>query len=216
MSENAVLSGRAGAAEVVVIAGDRAGLIARAAGKLVREARAIWWRRRLAEFGRLSWIAAPAWVTGHRSISIGSRVSIWRYSRIEAFNHVPGTVRLRIGDGTVIHPFVHIGAAKSVEIGRGVLFASHVYVTDHDHDISDPNEPPISNGRTLVAPVRICDYVWLGERVSVLKGVTIGERSVIGAGAIVTRDVPAYSIAVGAPARVVRRWDHDRRSWVSV
>ena len=122
---------------------------------------------------------------------------------------------IRIGDGTVIQPYAHIAAAQSVEIGKGALFASHVYISDHDHDYSDPNDPVVSNARIMCAPVKIGDFAWLGERVVVLKGVTIGERSIIGAGSIVTKDIPPLSIAVGSPARVIRRYDEALGEWIA-
>lgn len=124
-------------------------------------------------------------------------------------------VRVSIGDGTSIHPGVHIGAAQSVHIGAGVLIAAGVYITDHDHDFSDPTEPVSTHHRLVVSAVVIGDYSWLGERVMVLKGVSIGAHSVIGAGSIVTRDVPSYSLAVGSPARVVKHYDTRCKTWVT-
>lgn len=184
--------------------------------RVIDEVRAMVWQSRLSRFGSGSRIDGPAHVHNPRGIVIGNRVHIWRGARIEAFNLDGVNPRLTIGDDTVIQPHVHIGAAESVRIGQGVLMASHVYITDHDHDWSDPHDPVISNNRLIVAPVEIGDYVWLGERVMVLKGVTIGERSIIGAGSIVTRHVPPYSVAVGSPACVVRRYDLSTRAWVKV
>jgi len=152
---------------------------------------------------------------GGRAISVGAGVRIWYGARIEAFCVDGNSTRIAIGDDTIIHPFVHIGAAERVVIGRGVLMASHIYITDHDHDWHDPYDPPVSNRRLLVSPVTVGDYVWLGERVMILKGVTVGERSIVGAGSVVTRDVPPLSIAIGAPARVVRRYDANSGSWVA-
>jgi acetyltransferase-like isoleucine patch superfamily enzyme len=191
-------------------------LISRIVGRSVRELRAIAWRRRFAEFGPRSAIAWPAKITGHHSIRFGRDVSIWAHSRLEAFNTDGRDIRLLIGDGTIIQPYVHIAAARSVEIGRGVLIASRVYISDHDHDFGDPSNPPISNHRVVVDPVHIGDSVWIGEGVLVLKGVKIGEGSVIGAGSVVTSDVPPLSVAAGNPARVIRRFDRDSREWVKV
>lgn len=206
-----------GPPRVVAVEPGRASLPVRALRKIARVIRRWALARRLAGLGRGSEIEAPAWIHGAEAISVGDRVRIWRFARLEAFNtsSAPaGTPRLEVGSGTVIQPFVHIGAAERVRIGKGCLFASHVYVTDHDHDWSDPEDPVITNRRLEVAPVEIGDFVWLGERVMVLKGVTIGERSIVGAGSIVTRDVPPYSVAVGSPARVVRQWDPAGRRWV--
>ncbi len=194
----------------------RRGLVLRLVRRAVRQGCWLYWRYRFAQFGRYSTIAYPHRIHGHRGIRIGQRVSIWPNARLEAFNTGNGDTRIVIGDGCAIQPHVHIGAAESVRIGRGVLMASYVYITDHDHDWTDPENPVISNDRLIVAPVTIGDFVWLGERVMVLKGVTIGDRSIIGAGSIVTKDIPAYTLAVGAPARVIRIYDRVRRVWVHV
>jgi lipopolysaccharide O-acetyltransferase len=187
--------------------------------------RAWWWSMRLGSFGPGSRIDRPAHVVGPHAIAIGRDVRIWRYARLEALDThaesrtataVSPPFRITIGDGTIIQPFVHVGAVEQVEIGRGVLMASRVYITDHDHDYSNPDDPVIGNRRVIASPVRIGDWAWLGEGVMVLKGVTIGQRSIIGAGSIVTRDVPPLSIAVGSPARVVRRFDPTSRTWERV
>jgi lipopolysaccharide O-acetyltransferase len=177
-----------------------------------------WWRWRmsLASIGPKARIDCPVWMIGGESIALGAGAWVWRHSRLEALNAQRGVTRIAIGDDAVIQPFVHIGAIDSVKIGRGCLFASHVYITDHDHEFSDPMDPVLRNDRVSAAPVRIGDYVWLGERAMVLKGVTIGERSIIGAGSIVTRDVPPLSIAVGSPARVVSQWSDVRQRWERV
>jgi acetyltransferase-like isoleucine patch superfamily enzyme len=188
--------------------------------KVVARARHIlqaWrWRYSLGSFGARASIAAPARVIGGRSICVGKGVQIWGYARIEALNARPGVTRIEIGDGSVIQPFVHIGAVQRVRIGRGCLFASRVYITDHDHDFSDPSDPVVSNGRVIAAPVEIGDHVWLGEGVIVLRGVSIGSRSIVGAGSVVTRDIPALTVAAGSPARVIRRWDLSSHAWVRV
>ena len=85
--------------------------------------------------------------------------------------------------------------------------ASFVYISDHAHGddrFLDLDTPPLRRPLFSKGPVHICRNVWLGERVCVLPGVTIGEGSVIGAGSIVTHDIPPFSIAAGAPARVIK------------
>jgi lipopolysaccharide O-acetyltransferase len=101
-------------------------------------------------------------------------------------------------------------------LGRGVLVASQVYITDHDHDFGDLESPPIENGRLVVVPTHIGDYVWLGEGVMVLKGVTIGAHSVVGAGSIVIKDIPPFCVAVGNPAKVIRFYCHEKKQWIKV
>ncbi len=209
-------TGAAVPARIVAAEVPRPGLLARVCRRGLRGVRQCSWRLRLAEFGARSDICWPAYVVGGRAISLGREVIIWHHARLEAFNAHRGILRISIGDGTNIQPYVHIGAAESVNIGRGVLVASAVYISDHDHDWSDPADPVIANSRVVAAPVEIGDFAWLGERVIVLKGVRIGAHSIIGAGSIVTRDIPPYVVAVGAPARVVRRYEHNLRTWRAV
>ena len=176
------------------------------------------WRlsRRFNGFGRGSSLARPFWLRGSPSIRIGERVTIWQGARMTAVNHSPDRTIISVGDGTSIHSNVHISAARQVTIGSGVLMAANCYITDHDHDWLDPEDPPRFNARLLVTPTSIGDHTWIGEKVAVLRGVTIGEGCVIGAHSVVTRDVPPYSVAVGSPARVVRRWDPNLKAWMKV
>jgi lipopolysaccharide O-acetyltransferase len=118
-----------------------------------------------------------------------------------------------------VNDYVHIGAIERVEIGDNVLIASRVFISDHNHgqyDVPDPRCAPdvIPDQRPVVSkPVRIERNVWIGEQVCILPGVTIGEGSIIGAGAVVIRDVPPNSIAVGNPAKCVRRFDPVDKAW---
>ena len=141
----------------------------------------------------------------HR-IFLGSHVFIGHGARIETFTQHAGEVYLptiSIGDGTTIEPYSHIGAAAEITIGSHVVMASRIYITDHDHTYDD-SDRSVGSQPLRTAPVRIGDFVWLGENVMVLKGVTIGHHAIIGAGSVVTRDIPPYAIAAGAPARVIR------------
>lgn len=196
------------------IAKEQKGMIALILGRINKLIRSIYWRYKLAYFGKGSFIHHPTYIIGGKSISIGPSVYIWHDARIESLDDNKQCVF--IGEGSVIQPYVHLGAIDSIIIGKYCLFASYVYITDHDHDYADPFNPPCTNGNLVVAPVVIGDYVWLGEKVIVLKGVTIGERSIIGAGSIVTHDIPPFSIAVGSPAKVIKQWNHQKQCWEKV
>lgn len=145
-------------------------------------------------------------LTNPHRIFLGARTAIARGARLEAFlNHrqYPYDGKITIGDHTSIEPHAHIGAADDLRIGENVVIGSHAFITDHDHSFENLDEH-IGEQPLTVSPTRIEDYVWLGERVTVLKGVTIGHHAIIGANSVVTRDVPPYAIAVGTPARVVK------------
>jgi len=104
---------------------------------------------------------------------------------------------LRIGDGTYLNRNTEIVATSSVELGRDCRIGRDVLIMDSD-------QHPLPGEAMVAVPVVIEDRVWVGARAIVLKGVRIGHDSVIGAGAIVTRDIPPFSVAVGQPAKVIR------------
>jgi lipopolysaccharide O-acetyltransferase len=121
-----------------------------------------------------------------------------------------------------INDFVHIAAKQSVIIGNNVLIASKVYISDISHGSykgnafdSDPGIDP--QKRELVSnPVLIDENVWIGESVSVFPGVRIGKASIIGANAVVTKDIPDYCIAAGNPAKVIKKYNFNTRKWEKV
>jgi lipopolysaccharide O-acetyltransferase len=129
---------------------------------------------------------------------------------------------IRIGANVAMNDDVHIGAVESVTIGDRVLVASKVFITDHDHGCYGKGQihtdPRIAPGeRPLSAsPVVIEDDVWLGEFVSVLAGVRIGRGAIIGTMSTVTRDIPPYCIAIGSPARVVKKFNFASGVWEQV
>jgi acetyltransferase-like isoleucine patch superfamily enzyme len=116
----------------------------------------------------------------------------------------PDAARVRIGKDTFLNLGVMVAALQLVEIGDHCMFANGCFVTDASHRFDDPDRPVTWQGFDSKGPTRIGDNVWCGAHVVVTSGVTIGERSVIGANSVVTTDIPPYSIAAGVPARVIR------------
>jgi len=111
---------------------------------------------------------------------------------------------LEIGDRTIFGHHCTLGVVDSVVIGPDCLIAEMVAIRDHDHRFDGPPGVPVREQGTVCAPVRIGSNVWLAGKATVLKGVTIGDSAVVGANAVVTKDIPAYAVAVGVPARVIR------------
>jgi len=122
---------------------------------------------------------------------------------------VPAPGRVRIGEGTFLNIGVMVAAVELVEIGSHCMLANGCFVTDANHRFDDPDKPVPWQGFSSKGPTRIGDNVWLGANVVVTSGVTIGERCVIGANSVVTQDIPPFSIAAGAPARVLRAVTYD-------
>lgn len=113
---------------------------------------------------------------------------------------------IHIGDYCLISPGVRITSATRIEIGNNCMLANGVFVTDADwHGIYDRLES-IGNS----APVTLKENVWIGDSATICKGVTIGENSIVGAGSVVTMDIPPNSIAAGNPARIVKELNPEK------
>jgi len=166
-------------------------------------------------------IRYPYYFRGISAIEFGKNFTSGVGLRIDAFGE--GVQQVKFGSNVQVGDYVHIGAVESVEVGNDVLIASKVYISDHDHGTYSGDGFPVSlptelqsEKLLLVSPVHIGNNVWLGEGVCVLKGVSIGDNSIIGAASVVTKSIPPNSIAVGIPAKVVKRFDFDLKVWTSV
>ncbi len=120
----------------------------------------------------------------------------------------PAPGRITIGSGAFLNLGVMIAAVELVELGDHCMLANGCFVSDGNHRFDDPHKPVTWQGFTTKGPTRIGDNVWCGANVVVCSGVTIGERCVIGANSVVTSDIPPWSIAAGAPAKVLRAIEH--------
>jgi acetyltransferase-like isoleucine patch superfamily enzyme len=109
-----------------------------------------------------------------------------------------------------------ISAACKVVIGEYVLLARNVYISDHAHAYENIEAPIMHQGINGIAPVSIGRKAWLGQNVVVLPGATIGEHCVIGANSVVNSSIPDFSMAVGAPARVIKRYNRETGAWERV
>lgn len=118
---------------------------------------------------------------------------------------MPGNARVRIGEGTFLNMGVMIAAERLVEIGEHCMLANGCFVSDASHRYDDPEKPITWQGFQSKGPTRIGDNCWLGIGVVVTSGVTIGERCVIGANSVVTKDIEPFSVATGAPAKVIKK-----------
>ena len=120
--------------------------------------------------------------------------------------------KLIIGDGTYIGRFCHIFATSKIEIGKKVLMADKVYISDNLHNYENIEMPVIDQPIKQTNRVIIFDGAWLGENVCVI-GASVGKNSVIGANSIVTKDIPDYCIAIGSPAVIIKRYNFDTKQW---
>lgn len=159
------------------------------------------------EFGFQSKLAKDLTLIHPEKISIGNNSSIMTHSILETTGK---TCRdgIYIGDNVSIGEYSHITSHNKVVIGNGVLTGRFVLISDNSHGRSIYDElvieplkrPIISNGCVIIK-----DNVWIGDKVSILSGVTIGEGCIIGANSVVTHDIPDYSLAGGIPAKIIKR-----------
>jgi len=158
-------------------------------------------------FNKAKIIRQPSRIRGYKNMKIGKNFVTGQYCRIEAADCIDRNYSLIIGHDVQINDRCHLAAIECVEIGNDVLIASNVYITDHDHGEANLGETIIRpSDRVLVfSPVRIDDGVWIGQNVTILKGVNIGRYSIIAAGAIVTKDVPPFSLVAGIPGRIIKK-----------
>lgn len=172
-------------------------------------------RPRFAQLGHNSFLYSPYRVDGAEGVSLGEGSVFQRGGWLYCVGDGAAPPSLRIGKGCVFGYNNHIAAASSVRIGDHVLTANNVYISDNLHEYRDITRPVMHQPVVVKGKVDIGDGCWLGENVAVI-GASVGRNCVIGANAVVTRDIPDYSVAVGIPARVIRRYDATSRQWHAV
>ena len=151
-------------------------------------------------------------VNGKRKqkITIGNNVSIGRFARIG--NTTKG---IFIGSNSSIGQFATV--LGNVSIGENSLIASGVSFLGGNHNMNpELNQGYMAPYNDLEGDINIANNCWIGEKVIIVPGVSVGEYCIIGAGSVVTKDFPPYSLLVGNPAKVIKKYDFDTHSWVIV
>ncbi|WP_134090005.1 DapH/DapD/GlmU-related protein [Olivibacter sp. XZL3] len=165
-------------------------------------------------------IRFPFEIRNARFIELGEGLTTGVGCRLEALPiKKDARVCIQLGKQVQINDYVHIGAIERVSIGDEVLVASKVFITDHNHgsfdsacDKQEVMAAPIN--RSLKSkPVHIGNRCWLGENVIILPGVTLGEGCVVGAGSVVTKSFPSYSLLIGNPARLYKKFNFHSGQW---
>ncbi|WP_242035554.1 DapH/DapD/GlmU-related protein [Alistipes indistinctus] len=169
----------------------------------------VWRRARLIRF--------PLDLRGKRYIDPGAGLTTGVGCRLEAYSDGPCV--LRFGQNVQLNDYVHICAMREIEIGNHVLMASKIYISDNSHGRydaskgnSDPETLPLERSYQI-EPVFIGDKTWIGDNACILPGTRLGRGSVVGANSVVRGVFPDYCVIVGAPARIVKRYDPVRKGW---
>lgn len=182
--------------------------------RMVRVAFLLRYRFVFGKLGRGAYLFQPFRVDGSRAIEIGRNSlfqrGTWLYCI--ALDELPAV--LKVGNGCVFGYNNHIASVREVIIGDYVLTANNVYISDNLHGYEDVTRPIIQQPVRFKKAVSIGEGSWIGENACIV-GASIGRNCVIGSNAVVTRDIPDFSVAVGIPAVVIRQYDPQLQAWVT-
>ena len=179
-------------------------------------------QRRLHGFGALgeaSFVRPPYTITSARRIFIGDRTVIGPNALLSVVSEHLGErydPSLRIGDDTSVGQNFVVSCLRDVSIGSRVLISSNVFVGDSMHRYDDPARAVIEQPMRDCGSARVGDGAFIGIGAIIMPGISVGCHAVVGAGAIVTEDVPDHCVVAGNPARIIKRYDEDLRAWISV
>lgn len=176
----------------------------------------IYWKKKIGAIGENWTKGKSVTIQNPQCLYFGNNVGIGNYTYFLPcikYGNKQYSPKITIGDGTWIGVRNSFAAIQGITIGKNVLFAGYVHITDHSHGYEDitksiKEQPLISKG-----PVIIEDNCWLGFNSEVLSGVHIGKNSVVAAHAVVTKDVPPYSIVAGNPAKIVKQYNFETHEW---
>lgn len=179
-------------------------------------------RRKFRKLGSKVMIEKPVKLhSGLATVEIGDNTTILKYSRIQTypnsvFNENNGTIY--IGENCYIGFNLTLlsGPDASINIGNNVLIASNVIITNINHGTDPEDHIEYMDQKLVTQSVSIEDGCWVGENVCILPGVTIGKKSIVGAASVVTRSIPPYSIAVGNPARIIKKYNFESHFWEKI
>jgi len=188
-------------------------LAKRIKSKLSRTWFSISQRPKFKYLGRNAYLFSPFRIDGSAAIELGLSSVFQRGAWLYCASHENRDARIKIGDSCVFGYNNHITAVGSVSIGNNVLTANNVYISDNLHEYEDVTRPVMQQAVRFKGAVEIGDGCWIGENACII-GVRIGKNCAVGANAVVTKDVPDYSVVAGIPAKVIRHYDTASGKWI--
>lgn len=173
--------------------------------------RAIFYKFIFGRFSLPSYIGPPVFIHGAKRIFIGSKVRIFPGARIEC--HDKG--QLFVHDNVAIGQGFHATCMGELHVSSGVLITGYVSITDIEHEYATI-DVPILEQQNIWRKTEIGENCFIGMGARIQAGTILGKGCVVGANAVVRGTFPDYSVIVGAPARVVKRFNHDTSTWERV
>jgi len=138
--------------------------------------------------------------------------------RIECFKEYAGVelpqTLLSFSNNVIIEYNFTALVADTITIGSNTIIASNVTLVSENHGIEVESEIPYYAQKLCTGPIAIGEGCWIGQNVTILPGVTIGDKCIIGSNSVVTKDIPSFSIAAGMPARVIKTYSFELHRWV--
>lgn len=167
------------------------------------------------KYGKRTIIDSPDTLMGGRNIEIGDETVISKGAWLLALNIDNLEAKITIKNNVYIGRYSHIVSVRDVIIDDYALIADKVYISDNLHDYSDVSSPISQQPVIFKKEVKIGKGSWIGENVCII-GSSVGNNSVIAANSVVTKDIPAYSVAAGNPAKVIKKYNFELKKWVKV
>lgn len=187
--------------------------------RLINKIRWFYWSKRFGSVkGKIS-LGKDITFQHPECIHFGKNIGIGKYTYFLPCTEYEGVKYnpvIKIGDGCSIGIRNSFACIDRIEIGNNVLFAGYVHITDHSHGYEDISLPVKRQKLISKGPVIIEDDCWLGFETEILSGVHIGKHSIVAARAVVTKDVPPYSIVAGNPAKVVKQYNFENKQWEKI
>lgn len=187
--------------------------------RIIRSFRWLYWRNKFGSTSSKVLIGSHVTFQHPNLLHFGKGVGIGKHTYFlpcTRFAGISYTPQIIIGDYCSIGIRNSFAAIDKVQIGNNVLFAGYVHITDHSHGYEDINLPVKKQKLISKGPVIIEDDCWLGFGCEILSGVHIGKHSIVAARAVVTKDVPDYSIVAGNPAKIIKKYNFETRQWERV
>lgn len=184
--------------------------------RIINKLRFLYWSHRFGSVKGKITLGRNITFQSPECLHFGKDIYIGKYSYFLPCTEYAGkkyTPKITIGDGCHIGIRNSFACIDGITIGKNVLFAGYVHLTDHSHGFEDITQPVTPQPLTSKGPIVIEDDCWLGFEAEILSGVHIGKHCVVAARSVVTKDVPDYSVVAGNPARIVKRYNFETNKW---